>query len=70
MPWDAKPSDARWYGEVVFSVDGETDYNSGYSADPEPPEVEEIPMPDGAKIIESGVHPVYLGDPMSTLGDV
>lgn len=68
MSWDANPSDALWYGEVIFSLDGETDYNYGYSADPEPPDIEEIPMPDGAEVIEHATHVVYLGDPMSEAG--
>lgn len=52
--------DALWYGEVVFSVDGQSDYNYAYSMDPFEPDPREIPYPDGAVVISTKVHPLHL----------
>ncbi|WP_439377849.1 hypothetical protein [Amycolatopsis lexingtonensis] len=41
--WSAAPSAARWYGEVIVSRPGETDYHYGYSTDDDPDVGELVP---------------------------
>lgn len=55
--WDAAPSVARWYGEVIFAgPDGETDYNYGYSAEVLAPDLSEL-LPEGCELLESSASP-------------
>jgi hypothetical protein len=71
--WHAPPSNARWYCEVVFGKDlpgggTETDYNSGYSASVEKPDLDSVwdLVPEGYTILEYDVHmtPQHKGAPV------
>jgi hypothetical protein len=66
--WDAAPSESRWYGEIVFGIEGGTDYNYGYSSALQRPSLASLRqmLPDGAKILERKIvmtqgHPRYRG---------
>lgn len=66
--WDAAPSESRWYGEIIFGIDGETDYNYGYSSSSTRPSMSSLRemLPDSAKILERKInmtpgHPRYRG---------
>ena len=56
--WHARPSDGKWFCEVVFGKEGETDYNSGYSASVEQPDLDSVwdLVPEGYTILECSVH--------------
>lgn len=58
--WNALPMDALWYGELVFTVDGESDYNYAYSMDTFEPDPLDIAVPHGAEILESKVLPMFV----------
>lgn len=58
--WNALPMDALWYGEVIFDVDGDTDYNYAYSMDTFEPDPRDIPVPDGSTVLDSKVNPLYV----------
>lgn len=49
MMWDANSQGAMFYGECIYSLNGETDYNYGYSNDPnsEPRKL----LPPGAELL-------------------
>lgn len=52
MTWNATPREALWYGEVVYSLNGETNYNYGYSTAPEPDDPHKHLLPEGAELLE------------------
>ena len=54
--WTAAPQNAMWYGEVIFSWRGETDYNYGYSDSVDEPDP--LPLaPANTAVLESKVLP-------------
>jgi hypothetical protein len=55
--WDATPSTARWYGEVIVGKEGEdTDYQYGYSND-EDPNVHDL-VPEGWELLEEKLNEI------------
>lgn len=60
--WNADPSSATWYGEVLFVRNGVTDYNYAYSSDTDKPDAEDIPVPEGWHIVETFVATVSPED--------
>lgn len=62
LNWNAKPSEAVWYGEVVFEIGGETESNYGYCSD-----IAEYPSPTllcgpGVALLEVKVTNTHTGD--------
>lgn len=59
MAWQSSPSNALWYGEVVFeNEEGETDYAYAYSASKDEPDPSLIlPTNMRESIIEQSVKP-------------
>lgn len=56
MTWNAAPSAALWYGEVIYSLDdGDTNYSYGYSSHPEPDDPRKHLVPEGAELVEYSV---------------
>lgn len=55
--WHARPSDAKWYAEVIFGDDSHTDYNYGYSSAEEEPDKDTLwdMIPEGQTLIESKI---------------
>lgn len=48
------PSEADWYAEVIYELNGETDYSYGYYKGAKPTRMSEL-TPGGSKILESHV---------------
>jgi hypothetical protein len=59
--WHAKPAEATYYCEVVFGREDEkTDWNSGYTASPEKPDLDTVwdLVPVGYTLHEYRIHRV------------
>ncbi|MFE6846529.1 hypothetical protein [Streptomyces sp. NPDC057686] len=64
--WSAKPTEALWFGEVAYErPDGRGDYQCGYSAEIDPPDVEDTMVPVGCRLIDCtlrAVGDIYFED--------
>jgi hypothetical protein len=53
-PWHGQPGKAHWYLEVIFTKDGEQDYNHGYCESVEKPDPDHVwdLVPEGYTLVE------------------
>ncbi|KPI09883.1 hypothetical protein OV450_3374 [Actinobacteria bacterium OV450] len=57
--WSAKPTEAFWFGEASFKrPNGAGDYQCGYSAEIDPPDVETTLVPQGCTLIDATLRPI------------